>query len=1078
MDRKYIKNFGPQGIEHPGCKFQIKLLILCLLKGFKSDKKFKLSTGNKNAPHFNDIIFETVYGDILMTIHYKDSTRTKPLNYRQLLGQVHTLDSIYDDLYFFSQINQSTFRVRSVRYVTNIRVSRSKIMKISFPSKNVEMDDVCALRDEYYILGENCQEILRKGNPDTSEEHLSDFLSKFQLVSISEKMVNEEIRRILEKIEICDSEYLPVEETIYYLVEKITRWFSDLRSSPLENHHAAAFLSEFRTLNFSNTLKRYNITFKKADEQHTNRVLHLVNKKHYVLSLLKFYHKVFEAPNNWIFVDPDERLSVRRVIVEAFLSPENRFLVVPIYGQSSYGDLRIDELLQGISNYEYKRIAFLSDRDSLSQNVPNIRIIESRVSFEDLEENCKNTFLDASVDFQGKYFSLRDVLGPEGNANEIIDEETLLKLSTGENIKIEKLYREEDIGSLYIDRSFVRDEKTFSERDLCDLVVSEDENKFILISEDAGMGKSTALTRITRILNEQSYPRFWVIRLDFNRYANVFRKLTQDTAKPIEIEDILSFERPIFQNNFDKSLFNVTNKVLLLIDGVDVVRSSHKNRVLQFLKNTADRTNIARIIITTRPHLESLLEEELRVSCFKLKLFSSEDQINFLAKYWKFNLELSQRDALRAKFYARNLVEKLYRKIGKASLDFVGIPLQTKMIAEIFQEGGRYKTSEWKGCREFLISENISAEMSEDINIARLYEIFVKKKGEIFIDDKCEPRDHVVVEDVIQNLFQEALDVHKKIALESVLDSEKCKLFAVYRNTNIARLKQYLQNMGLAQRIETSWIFVHQTFAEYFVSSCLWEELKTGNELWPFLHFLVSNVLVSPEFSVVRSFLDNILMDVHIPEEILSACGSIVSQISWHQHRNIVHLAKEGRLNILKLLLEKCNTRSYLLQIENIHGEMALHEAVENPPILEYLVLRGANVDRANSRGQTALHRASEKDGCTDAADFLIRAGAEVDIKLKDGRTPLHCAAQKNSFKVAAILIAGQADLNATEQTTMKTPLHLAAENDSLEVARLLIKAGAKVLARTGNQQTALELAQLSRSSRIIKLLKDELTSC
>ena len=57
--------------------------------------------------------------------------------------------------------------------------------------------------------------------------------------------------------------------------------------------------------------------------------------------------------------------------------------------------------------------------------------------------------------------------------------------------------------------------------------------------------------------------------------------------------------------------------------------------------------------------------------------------------------------------------------------------------------------------------------------------------------------------------------------------------------------------------------------------------------------------------------------------------------------------------------------------------------------VVRFLLEKGANVDKQDHRGWTALHNASSSNNCTDVIRMLLQHGATRDIKSKYGSTPI-----------------------------------------------------------------------------------------
>jgi ankyrin repeat protein len=138
---------------------------------------------------------------------------------------------------------------------------------------------------------------------------------------------------------------------------------------------------------------------------------------------------------------------------------------------------------------------------------------------------------------------------------------------------------------------------------------------------------------------------------------------------------------------------------------------------------------------------------------------------------------------------------------------------------------------------------------------------------------------------------------------------------------------------------------------------------------------------------------------------------------------------------------------------EGDSGPTALIHATSNrfPSIelVRVLLEGGADVNVADSNGQTALIRASEVAADEEVMVLLLEAGADVNVADREGWTPLHFAAADRRAGKVSTLLAADADVNARAENGA-TPLLVAREHHHDRIAKMLTKAGAEDSSVTG----------------------------
>ena len=131
-------------------------------------------------------------------------------------------------------------------------------------------------------------------------------------------------------------------------------------------------------------------------------------------------------------------------------------------------------------------------------------------------------------------------------------------------------------------------------------------------------------------------------------------------------------------------------------------------------------------------------------------------------------------------------------------------------------------------------------------------------------------------------------------------------------------------------------------------------------------------------------------------------------------------------------------------------GATALHWAAyrEDFETAALLIRAGADANKANDLGVTPLLMAST-NGHAELVEALLAAGADPNAALPSGETPLMAASRAGNPAAVGSLLRRAADVNAAEQTRGQTALMWAVANRHSAVAAALIDAGADIHARS-----------------------------
>jgi len=444
----------------------------------------------------------------------------------------------------------------------------------------------------------------------------------------------------------------------------------------------------------------------------------------------------------------------------------------------------------------------------------------------------------------------------------------------------------------------------------------DSENRIILVTDEPGMGKSTLLTHLA-METRKCHPDVWIVRININKYtrilhdikANGFQeesaiKLLTEAAQTKETESVQ------LQKKLLNYIYNSTGNMAVLIDGVDEVSPHYTEEVIQILR-ILNETKIRKIWVTSRNSVKDRLEEEFQCQSYSLLPFSAEDQKSFLVKFW--NQKYPDTEEYYIESLASRVVELSFKHLSDNGKHFLGIPLQSLLLAEVFEEN-------LKQC-----STSTTTGLPENINIFMLYNLYVNKKWDIYLTDKKNSdRTNVNVLTDDETLYDIFIDNHKTAALMAILSTQHLEKLndknVLKKGADfLQKIDQGFEKTGIiTDIIEGRPVFLHRTFAEYFVARRLCDNISESKT------FMMDHLFESG-FVVVRSMVDRILADkCPLHEAVLNT--------------NMQHVA-----NLLK--------RKESVTQKDRGGRNPLHVAVScrNPELIRLLLEHGADVSSVDT---------------------------------------------------------------------------------------------------------------------------------
>ena len=372
-------------------------------------------------------------------------------------------------------------------------------------------------------------------------------------------------------------------------------------------------------------------------------------------------------------------------------------------------------------------------------------------------------------------------------------------------------------------------------------------DRIVVIVAEPGMGKTIELIHLVQEVKAIS-PKLWIIKIDLKKYEVYLNNIHFDTK-----EDVIDFLAKIRQLtivaiNLLKVQLENQEKIALFFDGFDEISSTHQAKIIQFIKILKNQTKIGKILVATRPHMKLELEDAFGVFAYNLKQFSEVNIEEFLKKFWLESLGLPNKKAIngiRLSVYAKALVKVFSASIVDEKLDFMGIPLQAKLLAEVFQ----------KDFLNFHSSVDDEPRLPEHIEILDLYQRFKECKYNIYLKEKINIDDYLS-RGLKDSLLQSLTKAHWRLALDVLFPGQTTEFFKDKELTSFK--EEELKLVGFIQFVDGKLGFTHRTFAEYFVADLLVNRLKKSNSHPSYQQakeFLLINIFKARNY-VIRTFLE------------------------------------------------------------------------------------------------------------------------------------------------------------------------------------------------------------------------------
>jgi len=483
----------------------------------------------------------------------------------------------------------------------------------------------------------------------------------------------------------------------------------------------------------------------------------------------------------------------------------------------------------------------------------------------------------------------------ESVGNEILEYYRTGKIVVGREFKISETERKEIVGLINAFLEYLLDKKiwwnpckpklacptSYQERfiyksrhdkshELQNLI---EEEKLIVVIDSPGMGKSTALTKLDLEIRQQlsTQPRL-VLRVNLNHIQDEIERNSSTDDKIMLNSFIRNYVKyiPIEDLGTEEDI-----PAYVLLDGLDEVSAEHQNALISILKSLLQEFDVLmqvdcrgiflkNIVLTTRPHLKQLIENELKLKCYSLKPLTLDQQKIYL----KIANNLTKEEA-----------ENKITILPKEVQEVMSNPLMLHLYSQI------------------------AVNVDKPLDLFDLYSLFIEKKHEIQLTQKEEMQLHkFATKQRKRAMLEDNLRYYNWIALDNLGIFETLKISDQKQLTSsedsLANWAQKPRNKHKIQELISYGIvvlnangltFKHRTFAEFFYSQLLSSIQETPvnfrNKLFA-TFFDKKNKIVT---KFVSSFL-NLTMNANNLKKLISKdwtrwipIGKSLSDYQWEE---------------------------------------------------------------------------------------------------------------------------------------------------------------------------------------------------
>ena len=402
---------------------------------------------------------------------------------------------------------------------------------------------------------------------------------------------------------------------------------------------------------------------------------------------------------------------------------------------------------------------------------------------------------------------------------------------------------------------------------------NRDIRQVVIISNVAGTGKSTILSHYCEEIKKLN-PHYWVIRINLSDCTKEISAMNEFRVCEFfsNLTAVVNSDTPLFARSLLRYRFQKGEKIVIMLDGFDEIDKKCQDKIIQLMK-AIRLTRSAGLYITTRSHLKEKLETEFYQFAYTLDNFNEEEQIDYLLKFWK-NISRDKNHEILQSF-AKKLVRKMSQTIEKEETNFVGIPLQCRIIGECFQS--QLQTTVEKGLSVDCLLENIET----SFNFAGLYRLLMKEKKRIFQLEKAKTDPHnPYAQSSMNQTLKNVKEYLRNLAIKTIVNRENDVKVLLGEHSSIKSKKELRKEeeknaedsvlFGLLDKNTQGKVqFIHRSYAEYLMADYLYKGFLPDDEKRNGLldkdaicKLIVKKIFAKEQYEGVQVFFNSMLREI------------------------------------------------------------------------------------------------------------------------------------------------------------------------------------------------------------------------